>query len=373
MNDIREVDWDKHPDWLHALFFPKEYDPSSPPKPNQATIGLSLRGRPIEGVELALRVALEHHAEDELFLSFQHLTSREPFPENAATTWVERHPPLVFVLLKAFPPDPDTNTLQGVLRELAYPVLRALIRSANELKIAVLAGLEKISGSIRHIGLSDYFDLLSLAALSVRSQQLAQEVLLVLNDCRVEGEENVALRYGYKHALAVAFDTAEEAADECPCNGDGRPRRQKTPPTQTRLTQATAENLTVKAAIRVDARTGARLHSHVRLEASSKPENRWISIPVLDGLVVQAGKGELSIQLLHPPPPEMERMDWNLYTAGSVGGSRRYSASISYSHSPPCSYRSSYDGRIAETPYRERKLLHVLSSYYWRRRPQLRR
>jgi len=75
----------------------------------------------------------------------------------------------------------------------------------------------------------------------------------------------------------------------------------------------------MKAAIRVDAKSSARLHSHIRLEASSKPENRWISIPILDGLVIQAGKGELRVQLLHPPPPEVESMDWNLYTAGSIG------------------------------------------------------
>lgn len=319
LNDVREIDWDQYPDWVHPLFFPREYDPSVPPKPTQSTITMSLRGRPTEDIELVLDLALVHHAEDELFFMFYHLGSREPFPGSVVATWIERYPPLVFVLLKMFPPHPDTNTLQGVLEELAFPIIRALIRSANELKIAVLAGLEKLAGSIRYLGLSDYFDLLTLAALSVRSQQLVQEVLLVLNDSRVEGETNHALKYGYKHTLAVAFDTAEEAADECPCNEDGRPRRQKMAPTQTRLTRTTDESSTVKATIRVDAKTSARLHSHVRLEASSKPENRWISIPVLDGLVIQASKGELKIQLLHPPPPEMEDMDWNLYTAGSIG------------------------------------------------------
>ncbi|KXN84461.1 putative RNA-dependent RNA polymerase 1 [Leucoagaricus sp. SymC.cos] len=322
LNDIREVDWDRYPDWLHPLLFPHHYDPSSPLEPTQASVNQSLRDRSLEDVEMVLDVALRYHAEDELFFTFQHLISREPFSENIILTWIDQHPPLVFVLLKTFPPDPEANSLQGVLREQAFPILRALVRSANELKIAVLAGLEKISGSIRHLGLADFFGLLTLAALSVRSPQLTQEVLLVLNDCRVEGELDGARRYGYKHALAVAFDTAEEAADECPCNEDGRPRRQKTPPTQTRLSHVNGDGFTVKAAIRVDARTAARLHSHVRLEASSKPENRWISIPVLDGLVIHAGKGELKIELLHPPPPEMENMDWNLYTAGSIATSR---------------------------------------------------
>lgn len=314
------MDWDKQPDWLYPLFFPSHFDPSAPLKPTRETIVNALQGHEIGDVELFLSVSLRYHAEDELFHAFQHLIQREPFPKTCALTWIDQHPPLVFVLLKTFPPDPETHCLPEILHEQAHLVLRALTRSANELKIATLVGMEKISGSIRQIPLADYFDLLSLTALSIRSQQLVQEVLLVLNDCRTEGEMNAARRYGYRNALAVAFDVVEEAADECPCNEDGRPRRQKTPPTQTRLTYVPGEESSLmKAAIRVDAKTSARLHSHVRLEASSKPENRWINIPILDGLVIQAGKGELQIQLLHPPPPEVESMDWNLYTAGSIG------------------------------------------------------
>jgi len=320
INDIRDVDWDKQPDWLYALFFPLHFDPSSLPKPTRGTISNSLQGREIDDVELALSVSLKYHAEDELFYIFQHLIQREPFPVTCTFTWVDRHPPLVFVLLKTFPPDPETHCLPEILREQAHRILRALTLSANELKIATLVGMEKISESIRQIALADYFELLSLTALSIRSQQLVQEVLLVLNDCRTEGETNAARRYGYRNALAVAFDVAEEAADECPCDENGRPRRQKTPPTQTRLTYIPGEEPSLmKAAIRVDAKCSARLHSHIRLEASSKPENRWISIPILDGLVIQAGKGELRVQLLHPPPPEVESMNWNLYTAGSIG------------------------------------------------------
>ena len=320
INDIRDVDWDKQPDWLYALFFPLHFDPSSLPKPTRGTISNSLQGREIDDVELALSVSLKYHAEDELFYIFQHLIQREPFPVTCTFTWVDRHPPLVFVLLKTFPPDPETHCLPEILREQAHRILRALTLSANELKIATLVGMEKISESIRQIALADYFELLSLTALSIRSQQLVQEVLLVLNDCRTEGETNAARRYGYRNALAVAFDVAEEAADECPCDENGRPRRQKTPPTQTRLTYIPGEEPSLmKAAIRVDAKCSARLHSHIRLEASSKPENRWISIPILDGLVIQAGKGELRVQLLYPPPPEVESMNWNLYTAGSIG------------------------------------------------------
>ena len=39
----------------------------------------------------------------------------------------------------------------------------------------------------------------------------------------------------------------------------------------------------------------------------------------MDGVVTQASKGELKINLFHPGPPEMEAMDWNLYNGGSIG------------------------------------------------------
>jgi regulator of nonsense transcripts 1 len=167
-------------------------------------------------------------------------------------------------------------------------------------------------------------------ALSVRWKDLVQEVLLVLNESRLNhlpqplSSINV---YAHKHALNVVFDRAEEAADECPCTEDGRPRsKQRTPPTQVKsLVFASAEGgwmesmFAVKAHIRVDTKHGIRLHSHVRLKATSKAENRFVSTPVLDGLVVVANKGEYRIRLMQPAPPELEAMDWLIYSAGSIG------------------------------------------------------
>jgi regulator of nonsense transcripts 1 len=201
------------------------------------------------------------------------------------------------------------------------PILSNLIRSANALRVAVLVALEKISGTIAALPPAEYFDLLWLTSGSVRSQELVQEVLLVLNDCRLSHGDNsdVARRYGDKHALAIAFDRAEEAFEECPCDEDGKPRKQRTAPAHTRLSYAEGEALCVRAPIRIDAKSVVRLHSHVRLQAASKPDNRWIESIVLDGVVVQAMKGELKIELMHPPPPEMEEIDWSLYNAGSTG------------------------------------------------------
>jgi hypothetical protein len=176
--------------------------------------------------------------------------------------------------------------------------------------------LEKLAKSIGAMDLDqlEYIDILMLSSLS---KQLVQEVLLVLNDCRLQHSPEAA--YGHKHALGVVFDRAEEAAGECPCNDDGRPRKkQKVPPSHAKVTFALITRKTGKNCDH--ARTSIRLHSHVRLQAASKAENRWLEAPIMDGVVTQASKGELKVNLFHPGPPEMEVMDWNLYDAGSSIG-----------------------------------------------------
>jgi len=265
---------------------------------------------------------LEYHAEEEVFWTFGVIISQLPIRRDTVINWMNKFPPLVFSVLKAYPPD-DSGILPQETVALARPIVQNLVRSANSLRIAVLVAFEKLARTIVDLSLDTYFDLLMLTAGSVRSPELAQEVLFVLNDCRIPlGTESEALRYGHKHALAIAFDRAEEAADECPCNDEGKPRKQRTPPVQTKLKFIPDDLNHVWAAVRIDARSPVRLHSHVRLQAASKAENRWVESPIMDGVVVQSLKGEMKIELMHPPPPEMGAMDWNMYNAGSIATSK---------------------------------------------------
>lgn len=345
LNDLENVDWSdpEYPDWLEMSFSPKLRNQAQPhsnlpghadpwPTPQLAgerevsrerhtaeTMHIHLSKRTAPDVERIMSFALKYHAEDEAFLIFNFVVTQEPMDLETVKAWLDRLPPLAFALLKAFPPT-DDSTLPEEIAQLGHHIIRNIIRAANSLKIAVLVALEKISGTIASLPVDQYFDLLTLAALSVRSQQLVQEVLLVLNDCRLNaGQDSPAVKYGCKLALSIAFDRAEEAADECPCNDEGRPRKQRTPPTHVRLSLVVDHPSQVKAVVRVDARTAVRLHSHVRLQATSKATNRWIEAPILDGVVILALKGELKVELFHPLPPEIEEMDWNMYHAGSIG------------------------------------------------------
>lgn len=316
IKDISEEEWrdpEKHPTWLRDTFHPRR---------TIDDFKRHLEALSPSQMDAAMQFSLQYHLDDETFGIFDHIITTLPLRRTDAIKWMDAYPPLVFSLLKTYPALEDL-LLPDEISPFASEILHNLIRSVNGLRVAVLVALEKISATIAALSLATYFDLLWLTAGSVRSQELAQEVLLVLNDCRlVHGDQSdLARRYGEKHAIAIAFDRAEEAFEECPCDEDGKPKKQRTAPVHTRLSYVEDESLCVKAPIRIDAKTPVRLHSHVRLQAASKPDNRWIESIVLDGVVVQSMKGELKIELMHPPPPEMEIMDWNLYNAGSTGRS----------------------------------------------------
>ncbi|KAF9022945.1 RNA-directed RNA polymerase [Hymenopellis radicata] len=273
--------------------------------------------------------ALHYHREDEVFWLFDFVISQPlPLRRESVMVLMGMHPPLVYALLKKYVPDPDEKTMAPELAGLEGPILENVIRSANDFPLPTLVALEKLSSTIANLEVHAYVDLLGLATLATRSFQLVQEVLFVLNDCRsTRPEIPPALRYLHKNALGVAFERAEEAADECPCNDDGRPRKQRTPPVKTTLRAAPNKPSNfAKAVLRVDAKTPIRIHSHVRLQSASpvefNPSNKGgTESIILDAEVVESSKGELTLRTIHPLPPEFEVMDWTMYHAGSLATS----------------------------------------------------
>lgn len=262
-NDLEDVNWSddvKYPDWLKQAFYPFVATlpvGRRPVKHTAETISAHLANKMIPQIDRILEFGIEYHAEDEVFLVFNYVLSLSPLDTAFLDKWIENHPSLVFAALRAFPPD-DTYSVGPELASISHTIVRNIIRSANEFKIAALVALEKISKTIAFLDLEQYFDLLMLSALCVRSQQLVQEVLLILNDARLlHCPKSLSLAYGHKHAPGIAADRAEEASDECPCNEDGRPRRQRTAPAQAKLKRVD-DSSHVMAAVRVDAKTAVR-------------------------------------------------------------------------------------------------------------------
>ncbi|KAF5334777.1 hypothetical protein D9611_012906 [Ephemerocybe angulata] len=363
LNNIRDVDWDPpfaepegeeiseeenhrlREEWrqkrrllgiIKDVFYPDLKDLVLPPgklrkQHTENTIERPLVNASIDDFDGILEFCIAYHADDELFLVFQHSLSGElPEPEFLAK-WLQRSPALVFVLLRCFPPTdelylhPEIASLEW---DLTLNIVQAIVRSANDTGIAALVALEKVAGSIASIRLADYMDLVMTTSLSVRAKTLVQEALLVLHESRLNYLPQPLpneIVYVHKHALNIVFDRAEEASDECPCNEDGRPRaKQAVPPAQVTLFFAsTSESpYAIKGDIRVDAKHSIRLHSHVRFKATSKPDNQFINTPVLDGQVIVANRGEYRFKLMQPAPPELNHMDWLVYSAGSIATSQ---------------------------------------------------
>jgi len=356
LNRLEDVDWEAEGRmWMKELFIPKA---------NRAKVQGVLQNKDVAEVEKVLALCLNNHAYDELFWAFYTIiTPIQRMSVEVTKNWVEKHPPLVYCLLKTQPPTED-HFVSPHLDDLELTIIQNIIKSANQSGIACLVALEKIAASIAKVTMDEYLDLLSLASLSVRSSELVQEVLLVLHECRASViSQSPMMEYAHKHALGITFDRTEEAADECPCNDQGRPRKPRgrgPPPATVRLVPVPDEPTQVIANVRIDEPTAVRIHSHVRLQAVSDPEKGWVGgKPVVDAVVILARKGEMKMELQYPLPPEYAQMQWRMYNAGSVGGLRSFLGENHVDIDLAQSHGEGYDGCRRKTRQRWFPLLRI--------------
>lgn len=314
IRSIKDVDWSAHPEWIKDLFVPRI---SSETMFKQLVSDLQN-----EQLQTLMTFALHHRADNELYWTFDFIITFQPIMVDMINTSLHQNPSLVYVLLKAYPPT-ESLLLHEQLVGLKPPILRAILRAANTLGVATLVALEKIAESINDMETSEYVELLMLAALNIRPKTLLQETLLVLHDSTFASREgSPAKAHLHKHTLAIAFDCAEEAADVCPCDDTGRPRNTKSSYPVLRLVKTEdADEGHVDVHFRVDLSVPIRLHSHVRLQCVSDPENAFIDRAVVDGVVTKASRGEITVELFHPLPPEFAVMQWRIFDAGSLGAS----------------------------------------------------
>ncbi|KDQ12185.1 hypothetical protein BOTBODRAFT_57023 [Botryobasidium botryosum FD-172 SS1] len=333
-NTLREIDWSEPENAPYQDFFTLTAERAKETCASKSSAEL----------RDLMRLAYKYHADEHLFAIFEAmLTNSEPAIEELRD-WLEQCPTLVFVLLKQFLAE-ERSSLPRPLSSLSQTIVRSVIRSANETRIAALVALEKLSNDIAQLPLPTYLDILWSAVHSVRWMNLVQEIILVLEECRAPViARSKAMEHAHRHAHAVVIDRAEEAAEMCPCDENGRPTRQKTAPMRTKLFPARRKTnddeeqgaeveereeselfvKTVRAELRVDSPSAIFLHSHIRLQASGEATNSGpiYERPVVDGVVVQASRGEIKIQLMHPLPPEYKEMDWLVYNAGNTTTSK---------------------------------------------------
>ncbi|KAF8555926.1 RdRP-domain-containing protein [Imleria badia] len=314
VKSVGDVDWSAHPEWIKDLFVPRT---------SETMFKQLLSDLQHEQLQTLMTFALQHRADNELYWTFGFVVTLQPVMVDMISTCLHKNPSLAYVLLKAYPPT-ESLLLHEQLVDLKLPILRAILRAANALGVTTLIALEKIAQSINDIETSEYVELLMLAALSIRPKTLLQETLLVLHESTSASREgSPAKAYLHKHALAIAFDCAEEAADVCPCDDTGRPRNTKSSYPVLRLVQPEgSDEGHIDVHFRVDLFLPIRLHSHVRLQCVSDPANAFIDRAVVDGVVTKASRGEITVELFHPIPPEFAAMQWRIFDAGSLATAR---------------------------------------------------
>lgn len=309
-NTIQDADLSSLPEALHVVFTHTEHFVRN---------YLSRPEITAQNLDQCAHFAWTYRAEHQLFWIFDAMLSQRPSNQDIITGWLDIQPLLVFCILKKFLVD-DSELLPEPWTSLGPAIVQHIVRAAQVVPIASLYALERLKASVAAIEFHNYLELLEFAIISIRAPQQVQETLLVLYECREEVRaQSPEKEYAHKQALSVAVDRAQEAADVCPCDDDGRIKRQRSAPVVVPLFPVEDDHFKVIAHVRVDSSSSIRLHSHVRFRAASKPEKGHIESVILDGLVTSAESGEIRVRLVHVPPPEFERMQWFLYDVGSVG------------------------------------------------------
>ncbi|KAH9925902.1 P-loop containing nucleoside triphosphate hydrolase protein [Epithele typhae] len=334
-------------DWGTDVTAQTIFDPSIPLQKAEEMLRL------IDNVQLHayFDTALRYRVESHVFAIFAILLDHDGLPIEDTIGFMDAYPSLVYVVLKKHIPEAGTH-LPSDLAPIVPAIVRSIIRSANEMSIAALAALERLSHEIDALNLSTYFALLWSAGLCIRSPTLVQEVVLVLHEARSSSRaRDPVLTFAHTHALAIVFDSVEEAADACPCDdATGRPRRQRTRPVRATLVSPQAppaqedsggaeaaavavatDKTVVVAHTRIDQPSAIRIHSHVRLQLASIAEHTAEPRPraaVVDAVVTRATRGEMYLEVAQPLPPEWREVDWDMYDAGGTATSAAMLAAV---------------------------------------------
>ncbi|KAJ3981779.1 RdRP-domain-containing protein [Lentinula detonsa] len=311
LNTLQEADLDSLPETLRVVF-------REPASESHVKRYLSTADITAQLLDQCAAFAWKHHADHHLFWIFDSILNLQPVNQDLVLEWLGTQPLLVFCILKKFLSD-ETDSLPAPWTALGPSIVQHIIRAAYAVPVASLYALERLKAIVAAIEFHNYLELLELVTISIRAPQQVTETLLVLHECReVVRATSPAKEYAHKQALAVTIDRAQEAADVCPCDEDGKIKRQRSAPTVVPLFPVEEDVLHVIAHIRVDSPTSVRLHSHVRFRAASKPQKGEMESDILDGLVTLSESGEIRVRLVRRPPPEFERMQWYLYDVGSV-------------------------------------------------------
>lgn len=205
------------------------------------------------------------------------------------------------------------GAIAALLEGSAFEILRAFILSANQAEEFVATPLRAFLSTVELMSLSEFADLVQLISLTVRSPEVALNVLLGCLEpeaTRILPGEPPLVRHFVRNIIANALDHIGEAAEQCQTRDDLLEIRL--------LDEQEDGYAVVEIPFRIDAAGGTpQTSAHVRLTAASLPKNVVVGRPYsIDALVIHSQHGLAKLVCYHPPPPFVLDCSWNMQNCG---------------------------------------------------------
>jgi hypothetical protein len=206
---------------------------------------------------------------------------------------------------------PDVSEL---LERSGAKILQAHILSANEMEEFAVRPFKTVMSRIPSMSLTDFSELVELISLTVRSSDVALDLLLEClepESSRILRGPTVLIQHFVRSLLGIALDHIDEAAQP------QFPRKDLLDLKKDGVSASCYP--VVKSHLRIDAPVGTLATSdHVRLTTASSPGNS-ISTQIcsIDALVELSEPGLARFRCFHPLPPFVEECSWEIRNCGS--------------------------------------------------------
>ena len=228
---------------------------------------------------------------------------------------------IAFVITTAAPLATTFATVEGWV-DTKYPLhtamtdgapklLLALVSAAQEAEELVVEPFRQILRQIPHISLADFAELVRVISLTVRSFDVALDLLLGSlepESARLLAASPEVVQHFVKNLIGLALDHIDEVKD-ARSSGDGLLELKRD-----------EGDTTVSARLRIDAHTShpLQLSDHIRLTSATLPRNSTTQrLYSMDGIVKTLDQGSVKFECLHPLPDYVEDCSWKLTNCGS--------------------------------------------------------
>ncbi|KAI1386231.1 RNA dependent RNA polymerase-domain-containing protein [Hypoxylon trugodes] len=230
-------------------------------------------------------------------------------------------------LAVSFPPKETSDTswheLSTLLESHSITILRAYVLYANDAQELIVTPFQSFLSTIQFLGKDEFADVVQLISLSVRSSEIALDLLLgslERESSRILSGRPAVIHHFVRNLIGIAIDHIGEASEEHKAR-EGLLELKL--PQEQKEGQQSDGNI-VEIPFRIDAPGGTpETSAHVRLTTASPPENDVVGKNYsIDGLVVRSEQVLARIQCFHPLPPYFERCSWRIQNCGPFVTSR---------------------------------------------------